>query len=39
MKNIMEKMIDRPFSTILVVGVVVNGVSVLVHNLVTAFRK
>ena len=39
MKNLMEKMIERPFSTVLVVSVVVNGVSVLAHNLSVIIKK
>lgn len=37
--NMFEKMLEHPFATILVVGVVVDGVSVLAYNLVNTFRK
>lgn len=37
--KLVEKMIDHPFATIIVIGGVVNGLSVLTYNLVTTFRK
>lgn len=33
MKNIVHKMIDHPLATLIVVGAVVDGVSVLAYNL------
>lgn len=33
MKSVIHKMIDHPFATLLVVGAVVDGVSVLAYNL------
>ena len=37
--ELFKKMIDHPLATVIVVGVLVDGVSVLTYNLVTAFRK
>ena len=37
--RIIDKMIDHPFATFIVVGVVVDGVSVLAHNLAVVFKK
>ena len=37
--KLFEKMIDHPFSTMLVVAVLVDGTSILVHNVVNTFRK
>ena len=39
MKNIINKMIDHPISTVVVVSVVVNGVSVLIYNIGTVIRS
>lgn len=39
MKDIINKMIDHPISTIIVASVVVNGVSVLVYNIGTIIRS
>ena len=39
MKTMFEKMIDRPIATCFVIGVLVDGVSILAHNLVNTFRK
>ena len=33
MKSIVHKMIDHPFATVIVVGAVVDGVSILANNL------
>lgn len=37
--NVFAKMIDHPIATFFVVGVLVDGVSILAHNLVNVFRK
>ena len=37
--KLMEKMIDHPFASVIVVGILVDGVSVLAHNLALAFKK
>lgn len=37
--DMFKKMIDHPFATILVVGVLVDGVSILAYNLTNTFRK
>lgn len=37
--KIFEKMIDHPIATVLVVGVLVDGVSILAHNMNVIFRK
>jgi hypothetical protein len=37
--KIIEKMIDHPLATFIVVGVVVDGISVLTHNLAAVFKK
>ena len=39
MKNLIGKMIDHPFSTFIVVGVLVDGVSILANNLKVVFSK
>lgn len=39
MKSIVHKMIERPFSTLIVVGVVVDGVSILANNLKVIVKK
>lgn len=39
MKNIIEKMIDHPIASMVVVGVVVDGVSILVHNIAAVVRS
>lgn len=38
-KNMFKEMIDHPIATFFVVGVLVDGVSILSHNLVSVFRK
>lgn len=38
-KNMFEKMIDHPIATCFVIGILVDGVSILAHNLSNAFRK
>ena len=37
--RIIEKMIDRPIASVIVVGVLVNGVSVLANNLAMIFKR
>lgn len=37
--KIFEKMIDHPIATVLVVGVLVDGVSILTHNIAVIFKK
>lgn len=37
--KIIEKMIDHPFSTFIVVAVLVDGTSILAHNLAVVFKK
>ena len=37
--RIIEKMIDRPIASVIVVGVLVNGISVVAHNLAMIFEK
>lgn len=37
--KIIEKMIDHPLATFIVVGVLVDGTSVLAHNLALVFKK
>lgn len=39
MKDLFEKMIDHPISSMFVVAVLVDGVSILTNNLVNTFRK
>jgi len=38
-KNMFKEMIDHPIATFFVVGVLVDGVSILAHNLANVFRK
>ena len=37
--KIIEKMIDHPIATCFVLGIFVDGVSVLAHNLAMVFKK
>lgn len=37
--KIIEKMIDHPFATLVVVGVLVDGTSILANNLTLIFKK
>lgn len=37
--RIIDKMIDHPIATCFVLGVIVDGVSVLAHNLSLVFKK
>lgn len=39
MKSIMHKMIDHPFATVIVIGALVNGTSVLAHNIKVIVTK
>ena len=39
MKSIIHKMIDHPFATVLVVGALVDGVSVLAHNIKAVIKN
>lgn len=39
MKNIIEKMIDHPIASFIVVGVIVDGVSILVYNVAEVLRS
>lgn len=39
MKSIIHKMIDHPFATIIVVGTLVDGVSVLAHNIKVVIKN
>lgn len=39
MNDLFKKMIDHPLSTMFVVAVLVDGVTILTHNLVNTFRK
>ena len=37
--KIIEKMIDHPIASVVIVGVLVDGISVLAHNLALVFKK
>lgn len=37
--ELIKKMIDHPIATFIVVGVLVDGVSILTYNMVNTFRK
>lgn len=37
--KLMEKMIDHPFASVIVVGILVDGVSILAHNFALIFKK